>query len=221
MENIAESVKMAGAALIFVLLLTVTLTLYRQARDTADYILEASDKTTYYQHIGTNIDDNKVDNVSRVVGIETIIPTLYTYCQTDGPTIIIKDNEGELIQIFDDEFDSVLKTDNMLYSKYASDYGTAPWSVGSSGYDRYLERINAFLYGKKINYNGWYYNSVGNTKDGDVVWNFVEKYGDKEFIETYQKYYQAGEYVKDENSGTWYTLRDGEEKAIITYTLMD
>lgn len=225
MENISDAVKMAGAALIFVLLLTVTLNLYRQARETSDIILYETDRTNYYQKIRPT-----QNGVTRVVGIETVIPTIYSYCHGGGVSVRIKlkneskeskihwsstntpgNNNSNDEEIFDVGLESELNGSNATkpedYIKNLSDkYGSAPWKDDRN---KQLERINAFLYGGKLEYaSGWYLEYIG---------SFVDEYKNSTFTESYVEYNTGGKY-KNDGWGNWYTIVDGTKKVIITYT---
>ncbi|MBR3132800.1 MAG: hypothetical protein IKG42_01785 [Clostridia bacterium] len=219
MENISEAIKMAGAALIFILLLSVTINIYSQAKDTADIVLFSSDSTNFYQHIKSN-----QNGVTREVGLETIIPTLYTYCQTDGPSIRIiygpEGSENRYEEIFDTELESILNSNNTnnrrsekIINKYGSIYGTAPWSVGYTNHEGQLERINAFIYGNSIEYN------QGQGFRLDYSSKALINYKNHKFEESYVNYNTSGKY-KNDGSGNWYTIVDGQQKTIITYKLI-
>lgn len=74
MENAVDSLKMAGAVLLFVLAISVAIVSFGQAREAADTILDYKDRETVY------IDGNlyyKTTGTERTVGLETIIPTIY------------------------------------------------------------------------------------------------------------------------------------------------
>lgn len=73
MENAAEALKMAGAVLLFMIALTVSIVAFGQARQTADTVMINMDRETAY------IDGQlyyKLEGTTRKVGLETIIPTL-------------------------------------------------------------------------------------------------------------------------------------------------
>lgn len=74
MENVADALKMAGAVLLFVLALSVAIFSFGRARETSDVILSYKDRETEY------IDGNlyyKASGTERIVGLETIIPSIY------------------------------------------------------------------------------------------------------------------------------------------------
>ncbi len=70
MENAAEALKMAGEMLLFILALGISISSFSQAREASDMILQYTDReyVTQYQGVGTT---------QRVVGEETILPTIY------------------------------------------------------------------------------------------------------------------------------------------------
>lgn len=70
MENVAEALKMAGEMLLFILALGVSISSFSQAREASDILLSYTDReyVTQYQGVGTT---------QRVVGEETVIPTIY------------------------------------------------------------------------------------------------------------------------------------------------
>ena len=70
MENAAEALKMAAAVLIFVLALSICIASFSQARVASQTLLERTDKD-YYTSFMTS------DSTERIVGLETIIPTIY------------------------------------------------------------------------------------------------------------------------------------------------
>lgn len=69
MENAAEALKMAFGYMMFVLALTISISSFSQARETIDSIITIKDRETEYTYV--EVQDKKI------VGIETIIPTMY------------------------------------------------------------------------------------------------------------------------------------------------
>ena len=70
MENVADALQMAGEMLLFILALGICISSFSQARETSDALLRYTDReyVTQYQGVGTT---------QRVVGEETVIPTIY------------------------------------------------------------------------------------------------------------------------------------------------
>lgn len=89
MENAVRALEMAFAVMIFVIALTVTITSFSTARITSDLVLQRSDETTYYDYVdytegvGYTFPDGSTYTYdtqgNRIVGLETIIPTVYKY----------------------------------------------------------------------------------------------------------------------------------------------
>lgn len=76
MENAVEALKLAFAVILLTLALAITMTLFSKARSTSDIVLRSADTSEYYDYIEYT-DADKTGN--RIVGFETIIPTLYKY----------------------------------------------------------------------------------------------------------------------------------------------
>ncbi len=81
MENAADALKMAAAVLIFVIALGTAMFGFTKARQAASAVISKSDNTRYYDSENLDIQD------SRIVGIETVIPTLYSYFK-EGYTVL-------------------------------------------------------------------------------------------------------------------------------------
>lgn len=83
MENAADALKLAFYVILFVLALTLSITTFSKAKETSDIVIQLSDDSRYYEYeqITTgDIEENVVDEAgNRIVGLETIIPTLYKY----------------------------------------------------------------------------------------------------------------------------------------------
>ena len=75
MENASEALMMAFGVLIFVLALTVAINAFSQAKAVSDVVIFTADETNYYDYQGAI---GKASQ-NRIVGLETIIPTLYKY----------------------------------------------------------------------------------------------------------------------------------------------
>lgn len=75
MENAVEALKMAFAVMAFMLALSVSVTSFNKVKEVSDIVLYTKDETNYYEYQG--IVGKAAQN--RIVGIETIIPTLYKY----------------------------------------------------------------------------------------------------------------------------------------------
>ena len=76
MENASQALIIAFSIIIFVIALTISISMFSMARATSDFVIFKSDKTNYYEY-------NRVNETSkrnaRVVSMEAIVPTLYRY----------------------------------------------------------------------------------------------------------------------------------------------
>ena len=74
MENAAEALKMAGAVLLFLIAISVSIISFGNVREAADTILEYKDRETAYID-GEYYYSQSTEN-EREVGLETLLPTL-------------------------------------------------------------------------------------------------------------------------------------------------
>ncbi len=86
MENAVDALKMAASVLVFVVALSVAIFAFTKAKQAATAVLSESDLEYY------NTDNIKVTE-NRIVGIETIIPTLYSYYK-EGYTVLFYDGRN-------------------------------------------------------------------------------------------------------------------------------
>lgn len=74
MENVADALKMAADVLVFIMALGISISSFSQARQTAQIMVEYNDReyseTQYVEDIG-------VEHTDRIVGAESIIPTIW------------------------------------------------------------------------------------------------------------------------------------------------
>ena len=77
MENVADALKMAAAFLIFIMALAISINAFSQARLTATTLLEYHDRDYEYRYIEANVDDSGNPVTERIVGIESVVPSIY------------------------------------------------------------------------------------------------------------------------------------------------
>lgn len=114
MENASDAIIMAGAVLIFVIALTVAMTVFSQARATVDTVVYASDRTNHYEYLDIDISNN-IKN--RIVGLETIIPTLYKYYK-ENYTVVFLDEKGNGLELYKTQ------TNKANWTKHEKEDGT-------------------------------------------------------------------------------------------------
>lgn len=71
MENATEALRMAGGVLIFVLALTISINAFSQSRQGIDNLVLYSDR----EFLSTYVEQN--EGTKRIVGTESIVPTIY------------------------------------------------------------------------------------------------------------------------------------------------
>ena len=81
MENAVDALKMGFAVLVFIAALSLAIFSFTRVRETSAQITQEADIQEYYQQLSlgaTGVTSNNALS-SRIVGVETIIPTLYRY----------------------------------------------------------------------------------------------------------------------------------------------
>lgn len=102
MENVADALKMAFGAIVFVIAMAIALSLLSQANATTREVFYNMDTITYLEQANEEQDDAN----HRIVGLEAIVPTIYRYpVENCGVTIIDKD--GQLVARYDVETENV------------------------------------------------------------------------------------------------------------------
>lgn len=77
MENAADALKLAAWVLIFVLALSIAMNAFSTTRLAATTILDYNDREYDYSYVEENVDDSGNVITQRIVGLETIVPTIY------------------------------------------------------------------------------------------------------------------------------------------------
>lgn len=100
MENVSDALKMGGAALLFVIAFSITMILFSQCKSTADVVMSNLQINNFMRGV-----NGVSKNITRKVGLETVIPTIYRYGNQDASLrVIIKGPEstgGTVLQVFD------------------------------------------------------------------------------------------------------------------------
>lgn len=232
MEDAVDALKMAFSVFVFVIALAIVFAMFSQAREVSDIVISKTDTTYFAEYVNPN------DSENRTVGIESIIPTLYTYSK--GKTsieIVSNENEkNELKELFDVEIErkySIRATenagqenekkydDNGIYNGwYKDEYGIeykdlypdrVHWLGATQNNEDFRKRISAFIGSTNIDING-YQIKYGDRGRG------LNKLRDKTFEE---KFIERNDY-----SGIRYTFEDGSiidrakgtTKLYVTYT---
>lgn len=217
MENITDALKMAGAALLFVMAFTISMMLISKTRQTSDNILDNLRLKDFFPQV-----EALEERTTREVGIETIIPTLYRYCQSDGSLRIrILNSSDEELQVFDTGIEAIIRRDPDLTNPYEKEINDkyndsgrpaymfeAPWE-GQNQETYRLERVNAYINGTKSKHMP----KVDYTGKG-----LIANHGDDLFEEYYMEYRTSGQVYIDDYGEEIVTI-PAKKKVIITYKL--
>lgn len=202
MENAADALKMAAAVLIFVVALSISITAFGEARATVTSILEYRDREydyTYIEESGTT---------QRIVGLETIVPTIYRAYKENYKII----------------FDSNLVGSDGLYKKKNSETGkdepcySIDMEKESYGSNEQKERfILAILYGNKSE------NFVAIEKEFEKLGIVLNSEGiydkiQEEVVENLGIYYQLEQGEQQEGEQNNNIPNDKTTKRVITYS---
>ena len=232
MENAVDALKMAFGVLVFVIAFTIIMTMFTRARETSDLVLQSSDVTEYMTY--TEQDDIlsgvTLTGEERIVGLETIIPTLYKYYK-ENYTVVFLQQDGRPLELYETKtrpsqwstgYTNRYYSDNDETKICAFDVDDEtrrhePW-VGSN--ERYKENLDNFLSGNSPTYG------VSWNTEGSVTYDYgeglIKKYDDKQFRESLGEYtYNAitAEDLENEEDADRITNVQGREKRVIVYTL--
>ena len=92
MENVADALKMAFAVLSFVVALSIAMSSFSQVREVSQVLIEANDDTYNYKYVEQNVDSSGNLQTERIVGVETIIPSIYRAFKENYKVIFIGKN---------------------------------------------------------------------------------------------------------------------------------
>lgn len=121
MENAVEALKMGFAVLVLVAALSLAIFSFTKVRETTDEITSGKDIKEYYQQLSldeTGVSSNNALS-SRIVGVETIIPTLYRYYK-ENYTILFY--VGEKYNKDTGKFEGNITPMTIYYSEASGEY---------------------------------------------------------------------------------------------------
>lgn len=199
MENAAEALKMAFGYLMFVLALSISISCFSQARETIDAIITIKDRETEYTYVEAQ--DKKI------VGIETIIPTIYKAYKENFKIIFYKsyvdENNNEPYNLYYsiDKYNPNNKTPINYIDLEQEIFANAQEAI---------DHINILLNKRPTDINNKYYNQFIYV---DGLYNELK---DKKFEEKLGEYY-----LEDSQAGyeTDTIEANKTKKRVITYIL--
>lgn len=234
MENATHAFFIAFAVMVFAIALTVSMVSFGKVRQTADLILYTEDETNYYEYIGAI--GKAAEN--RIVGLETIIPTLYKYYK-ENYTVVFKEGtyNYETGDITNWKYLPIYKTTanrnwqpsykTLMERKYGIDETESeifsfdldeetlrhePWT---GSYDRIKNNLDCFLNGTiYINPNN-NTNYIDYSKSPLQLGGFIAKYKDAKFLETIEEYKYNSRQEEESTTGS---LTKEKLKRMIIFT---
>lgn len=239
MENAVDALKIAFAVIVFTLALSLTMVMFTQARETSDIVLQASDVSEFIEYI--SVEDYQ-EGTSRIVGMETIIPTLYNYYR-ENYTVVFLDSDGSYLELYNTQTDPTYWSDGYINQYYGGtdtricsfdaneeESRREPWTTsGSSGntVDYYVKlNMDCFLSAGTFTSpsgNGIDYNYASSSVHG---WSggksFIEEYGNRKFKEYlgYYVYNQSSSTTESSEYAASSATTSQQTKRVIVYRLI-
>lgn len=166
MENVTHALFLAFAMFTLVLGLSFGIYILRNMTTVSTALIKSTDHTLDYQTVSYNSSD-KTQKFTRIVGVDTVISTLYRYYK-ENFSVEIYNNSKELVQVFDLTIENILagnNTQDLEWQSYNNLYNTqkngkppilcdlynAPWIVN---HEYTKQRVDMYIAGKKSYING-------------------------------------------------------------------
>lgn len=203
MESAVEALKMAFGVFIFVMALSISISTFSLARETADIVLKSADETAYYEY-------QEGTTEYRIVGLETIIPTMYKY---NKENYTIRFREGSISAV---DGTVVIGSEIELYKSpntnesiseldlNAERIRNEPWTGSNNEIKKHLDSM--------VNGEDYFFND---STGGKITYSegLISKYGGAKFVELVGKV--------DEPVSTGSASNKTTSKTVITYVLLN
>lgn len=237
MENAVDALKMAFAVFVFIMAISIVMYMFTEAKTTSDLVLASSDVTGFMDYTEINNIENSgtVIGEDRIVGLETIIPTLYKYYK-ENYTVVFRNSNGTPLEIYETQTNEKLWSKNYTNKYYTSDTDLKkicsfdvdeetsrrePWT-GNNEY--YKQNIDMFLSGgefKAPSGNGMDYNySDININGWRRTHGFIDEYKDSKFRESLGVYTYNDIPEDDGQETSGVADVKPKKKRVIVYTLL-
>lgn len=209
MENAADALKMAGAVLIFVLAISITILSFGQVREASDTILDYRDRETTYEYY-----KESSSGLSRTVNLETIIPAIFRAYLENYKIVFDFGTSGNNTPIYSIRQNSDPNHPiDRLYIDLETQGTENNATVGAPDYMK-AEFIRAILYGnttpqKKDKFKSYFPNIILSS-DSNRDYTLYKRLKKARKITE-----QLGVYYKDDNPNEPEVMK--EEKRVITY----
>lgn len=162
MENAVEALKMAFAVMAFVMALSVSMVSFNKVKETSDIVLYTKDETNYYEY--QDAKGKAAEN--RIVGLETIIPTLYKYYKENYTVVFRQANYDYDTGAFSNVEPLTVYTTTSRYRSgepSKKDHGIYLWGKQVDGKE--YSTYDLFMYKK---YNKYTYENGNDTVDPSI-----------------------------------------------------
>lgn len=125
MEDAAEALKMAFAVFAFIMAAGIAIVMFNQSKEVADIVINSNDRT--YLEAYTESDINNTDH-GRIVGVETVVPTLYRYYKEKYSVAMLEKDGTKLNALFD------LETERKHYNRTENFEDSDSYTKTQNGY---------------------------------------------------------------------------------------
>lgn len=200
MENASEALKIAFGVMMFALALTLSITSFSQATQAVEAITYMSDRETTYTYVKPS------SNSNRIVGVETVIPTMYNAYKENYKVYFYEsytdENNNEPLYLYKYVDPNVATPDTYVY------YVDLEKEIFPSAAEA-VEHLNIILGKKPTDTNSKYHEQFIHSE------GLYEFLSDKKFEEVLGEYYQEDEL--DPGNDTLEINKT--KKRIITYIL--
>lgn len=194
MENAVEALKIAFGVMMFVLALTLSISSLSKANSAVEAIVSLNDRESEYIYVKPS------EDLTRIVGVESIVPAMYRAYQESFEIYFYKANGDPLIIYYETDFSGNRKKD-----EYGAEIGINYIDGEQQGKEEHLNRI----LGNPNNVEDKYKNQLNADYDNGL-YAFLTNNKFKE---------ELGEYYLNDSENT--PDANKTKKRVITYTLVD
>ena len=207
MENAADALKMAFGVLMFIVALSFSVSSFSSAKKAIDNIPHYRDKTQTYIYV------EEAKNNNRLVGIESIVPTMYK-AYTENYRIEFYNENGEQICLYTKEDQYKNKED--VYYIDLEEEKFADINSAVKHLEALLSKKNLDEF-KRTSTSGktLYYEAFGENIGNEGLYQYLTKH---KFEEHIGEYYQEDKSAGEETDALEINKT---KKRVITYVLMN
>ena len=207
MENAADALKMAFGVLMFIVALSFSISSFSSAKKAIDNITHYRDKTQTYIYV------EEAKNNNRLVGIESIVPTMYK-AYTENYRIEFYNENGEQICLYTKEDQYKNKED--VYYIDLEEEKFADINSAVKHLEALLSKKNLDEF-KRTSTSGktLYYEAFGENIGNEGLYQYLTKH---KFEEHIGEYYQEDKSAGEETDALEINKT---KKRVITYVLMN